>query len=240
MNIGQGLYNLRKDLYENGYIIKTDRWQGKENPPEFIEILHASMNAQMAQTREEAIELLKPMLPWADEHFQERVSGLPLNPPPSHKNWLKGNEEYLADDIKFSHSYPERFWSKTLHNGIRYDIGDLNDLIDLMKNDNYTRQAYLPIFFPEDLGAAKIGERIPCTLGYHFILRNGELHLFYPMRSCDVLRHLHNDLYMANLLAIYVNEKAGLNARIGKIQFNATSLHCFKNDMYPLKKSLGI
>lgn len=235
-----GLKELRKNLYYNGSPIKTAKWQGIENPPEFLEIIHASIKIEMSQTKEHAAELCNPKLPWADEHFEERVSGQPLNPPPSHKNWLRGNEEYMSGDSKkFSHSYPERFWSKTLHSGIRFPIGDLNDIITILKDDMNSRQAYLPIYFPEDLGASVLGERIPCTLGYQFIVRDGKLDVFYPMRSCDVLRHLHNDLYMANRLAIFVKEKAQLDVKIGTLHFVATSLHCFTNDKNPLLKSIN-
>lgn len=240
MNLKEGIYNLRKELYENGKEVKTMMWQGIENPPEFLEILHANIIMDMEQTIEGAVEMCDPWLPWADDHFQERIGGEPLNPPPSHRYWLKDTEEFFSDNEKFSHSYPERFWSKGLHRGIRFEIGDYNTLLEVIKKDPQTRQAYLPIYFPEDLGASAIGERIPCTLGYQVIIRDNELNIFYPMRSCDVLRHLHNDIYFANLLAIDIKEKCGLDVKIGKLHFVATSLHCFTNDRYPLKKKLGI
>lgn len=228
---------LRTNLLLNGKVIKTKKWQGMENPPEFLELLHARIMIPMAQTIPEMVKEANPMLPWADVHFEERVGGLPLNPPPSHKLWLKGNEEFMSGS-KFSHSYPERFWSKTLHNAIRYDIGDLNDLIYLLKHEPDTRQAYIPIYFPEDIFAARIDERIPCTLGFHFIVRDGKLDLFYPMRSCDVIRHMHNDLYMANRLALHVKEQADLDVDLGNIHFVATSLHCFTSDRPIIEKAI--
>lgn len=238
-NLKHGILDLKKELFKSGKEVKTLMWQGKDNPPSFLEILHVSKIMEMGQDQESAKNLCNPWLPWADDHFLERVSGNPLNPPPSHKHWLKDTENFFTDsENKFSHSYPERFWSKNLHSGIRYDIGDYNTLIEVIKNDKSTRQAFLPIYFPEDLEASLIGERVPCTLGYQVIIRDNILDIFYPMRSCDVLRHMHNDFYFANRLAIDIKEKAGLNCKIGNLHFVATSLHCFVNDKYTLKKSI--
>lgn len=242
MNMKDAIWTLRYLVHTQGQIIQTAKWQGIDNPPAFKEYLHADMKISMiddvAQLRFEC----DPFMPWADIHFQERVGGVPLNPPPSHKLWLKGNEKFMSGGEKFSHSYPERFWSTRIvgHYGIRFGIGDFNDLITLLQKEPDTRQAYLPIWFPEDIYAACAGERVPCTLGYHFIVRNGQLDLFYPMRSCDVLRHMHNDLYMANLLALEVIDRAGLDCKVGDLHFHVTSLHCFKDDEYMLKKSIGL
>lgn len=229
---------LRARLLHSGKIVKTKNWQGLEDPPSFLEILHVSTFIKMIENLDDLKQACNPFLPWADLHFEERIGGIPLNPPPSHKYWLKGNEKFMSGD-KFSHSYPERFWSKSLHKGIRSSIGDLGDLIKLLKKDPTTRQAYLPIYFPEDINAATINERIPCTLGYHFIIRNGQMDVTYLMRSCDVLRHMHNDLYLTNRLAKFVRFQAGLDhIKLGNIHFVVTSLHCFENDKYALKKSI--
>jgi len=193
----------------------------------------------MAPSVEEARFECNPWLPWADEHFEERVCGMPLNPPPSHTKWLTKTDEFFSDKVKFSHSYPERFWSKGLHTGIRFDIADLGTLVELLKNQPDTRQAYLPMFFPEDLSAAVQGERIPCSLGWHFIVRNGKLHCTYTMRSCDAVRHFHNDIYFANRLSLYIKEATGLDVEMGNLLFISTSLHCFENDRYALKKLIG-
>jgi len=237
----KAIHQLRSLVFTHGKIIKTKKWQGIENPPEFKEYLHANIQIPMIEDLKQLTKECDPFLPWANLHFEERIGGLPLNPPPSHKLWLRGNEEYMSGD-KFSHSYPERFWStKTPNNtGIRFPNGDLDDLISLLKKEPDTRQAYLPIWFPEDIFAASLGERVPCTLGYHFIVRNGQLDLFYPMRSCDILRHMHNDLYLANKLALYIIEKADLDCKIGDLHFAVTSLHCFKDDDYMLRKSIGL
>lgn len=235
-NLGEGLKFLRRDLLNNGYEIKTESWQGTEEPPVFWEILHGDLVCPMEDTIEKASEVTDASQPWANEHFAERVGGEPLNPPPSHVRWNTGSEGYLADGAVFSHSYPERMWSKGLHQGIRYDIGDLNTAVELLKKEPNTRQCYIPLWFPEDIQAAVDGERVPCTFGWHFMLRGKELHCAYHMRSCDVVRHLHNDLFFANALALWLIEQAGLDAKPGYIHFSSSSLHCFKNDLYTLEK----
>jgi len=228
-----GLRGLRKALSEKGYVIKTERWQGGTDHPEFLEILHADLLCPMSKNAQEASDLLNATQPWADTHFDERVSGIPYNPPPSHVMWLKDTDKYLMDK-EFSHSYPERMWCDNTTDGIRFKWGNLDTAVELLKKENTTRQCYVPMWFPEDLTAALQGERVPCTFGWHFMLRHGYLHCSYHMRSCDVVRHLHNDLYFANRLALWLIEKAELDAVPGMLHFSATSLHCFELDRYTL------
>ena len=230
-SLKHGLYNLRKTLNDYGYAIVTERWQGDTKHPEFFETLHASEKFQMIPDYKKASEQLEATQPWADVHFDERVSGIPYNPPPSHTMWLKDTDKYLSDDEAFSHSYPERMWCDD-RDGIRFKWGNLDKAVELLKKEPTTRQCYIPIWFPEDITAACEGERVPCTFGWHFMVRDNIVHCAYHMRSCDVRRHLMNDLYFANRLAIWINEKAELNAEMGILHFSATSLHCFNVDKF--------
>jgi len=163
---------------------------------------------------------IKPNLPWAEDHFWERVGRNPTNPGHTftYWPWWRGQNDLTMKDGMFSHTYQERFWPKeangyvlregkvvqAMHNqGIRYELGDLDDMIELLYREPYTRQAYLPIFFPEDTGATH-GGRIPCTLGYQFMLRGRELHMWYFIRSCDFIRHFRDDIYLAARLQLWV------------------------------------
>ena len=231
-NLGEGLYKLRKLLLESGYSIQTASWQGTKEPPTFLEILHADLVAKMSDDSKDASKICQATQPWADTHFEERVGGKPLNPPPSHVMWLKDTDNYLSGQA-FSHSYPERMWAPKTQ-GIRFQTGNLGDAVELLKKDPTTRQCYVPMWFPEDLVAANQGERVPCSFGWHFLLRGDELHCSYHMRSCDVVRHLHNDLYFANRLCLWIKDQANLNCKMGYLHFSSTSLHCFKNDKYML------
>lgn len=239
MRAGEAIKHLRDTVVYQGSIVSAKSWQGIPSPDDMYEVLHTSLTIAMESDTNICARECNAKLPWADIHFQERVGGVPLNPPPSYELWARNLEEFYATGHKcFSHSYPERMWSKELHSGIRYDIADLSTLVELLKKDPTTRQAYLPFFFPEDLTAAVLGERVPCSLGWHFIVRNGQLDLFYALRSCDVMRHLHNDIYFANRLAIWVKEKAGLDIAMGKLHLVVTSLHCFIQDKNLYEKGL--
>jgi thymidylate synthase len=237
-NLKEGINNCRHALALYGKTVTTENWQGDKSPFKFIEIVNLNLECVMEKSKEKLQDLCEPFLPWADEHFEERVGGVALNPPPTHTKWLSKTEEYLESDSKFSHSYPERLWSKGLHKGIRYEIADLSDAVELLKKDLHTRQCYIPMFFPEDLSAANENKRIPCTLGWHFLVRDNKMHCQYPMRSCDALRHFHNDLYFANLLVLWMIEQVGVDLEPGAILFSATSFHCFENDVYALNKSI--
>lgn len=233
--------------------------------PEWVsrELQHVSLQFFAPKGVNQAQDLIEPNLPWVEEHFQERVGGLPLNPPPSHERWpfaRTGNAEHLTEAGKFSHTYPERVWPRFAnvegctpegrqifvpHVGLRFEYGDLNDLIKVLVKDPLSRQAYLPIWFPEDLAAtAHHNARVPCTLGYHFLQRRGELDVTYYLRSCDFVRYFKDDVYMAVRLGHWVRDQLnGLGVGkgrldMGKIIVHITSLHCFEGDVPFLRKSL--
>jgi hypothetical protein len=237
------------DLLITGRSVENPIWQGvqtgnSKNCNEMHEMLFLNFQTIMPNTKE---DLQKDLglddSVWAEVHFLERVSGEPMNPPPSYLMWQNGGSgEYMSDKEggKFSHTYPERFWfSKVKEDGFRYKNGDLSGVVQILKDNPVSRQAFLPMFLPEDITASLEGERIPCSLGWHFIQRHGYLHLLYSLRSCDGVRHLKNDLYMAIRLAQWVRDQSfGDSVKMGKMTFFVSSFHCFTNDLYTLKKQV--
>lgn len=220
------------------------------------EVAFVSLSIAIPETIYDMQLQVEPNLPWAEDHFLERVSGMPLNPPPSAAWWpyaQKNNAEHKKDE-KFSHTYPERFWPKHAGHegsylpeisGIRYRYGDLNDVVDQLVDSPLTRQAYLPVWFPEDTGAVH-GERVPCTLGYNFLIRENRLSVVYFIRSCDFLRHFRDDAYMAMRLAHWVAKE--LKDRdygqfesldLGKLIMHITSLHVFEGDLPKMRKEFS-
>lgn len=216
-----------------GHVVSPKKWQAVDAPAPMLEAVGISFRIPIPETVEELQESVGPNLPWAEDHFQERVSGVPHNPPPSASWWpfaQRNNTQYKQNE-KFTHTYPERLWANAVRgpiDGIRYPSGDLGDVLDLLRREPETRQAYVPLWFPEDTGAVH-GGRVPCTLGYHFLQRSGFLHVTYPIRSCDYFRHFRDDIYMAARLGQWVAENA-TDAKPGLLTMHIISLHCWASE----------
>lgn len=245
--------------------LMTGEWQSQDisDKPMLAtrELMNVSFCYDIPATRDELGVETGANLPWAEDHFQERVSGKPLNPPPSNEWWpyaQKNNAEHKdGGGDKFSHTYPERMWPKKagenideyypINEGIRYDYGDLMDVVNQLKRGRLTRQAYLPIWFPEDTGNVS-NVRVPCTLGYHFIVRGNDLQITYYIRSCDFIRHFRDDVYMAARLAQWVADEinAGINAGTTQgayvyatqLVMHIVSFHVFEGDVPMMRQKL--
>jgi hypothetical protein len=249
----------------SAYEVRGSRWQSTDvsTKPEMRmkEILNHSFQVNV---RSEDIETLQkdimPNLPWAEDHFLERVGGKPLNPGETWRSWpwALSADKFRTEGEKFSHTYMERYWPKSAgmtdlqsdkfacdqfyNHGIRYEYGDLNDVVTHLLGDPLSRQAYLPVWFPEDTGVVH-GERVPCSLGYHWILRNGYLHTSYYIRSCDFVRHFRDDLYLSIRLTVWLLNQLRdkqteesvwpgdwKDVKLGFLTFHCVSMHCFVND----------
>lgn len=233
----------KEKLYSLGKEVFSGKWQSVDVDHAMWELFNHNFSTAMPQTIEEMVKEIKPNLPWADDHFEERVGGKPLNPPPSNEWWpfaQVGNKQFKSE-AKFSHTYPERIWPP-VKTGIRFSYGDMNDVINLLDREPFTRQAYLPIWFPEDTGAHH-KERVPCTLGYHFIRRDDWLHMFYFIRSCDYIRHFRDDIYMAMRKARFIldelqkRNKDWADVKLGIYDMKIVSLHCFAGEKEILKQN---
>jgi thymidylate synthase len=245
----------KERLFLFGKRVEQKTWQSVKSPDDTWELLNHSFSFFIPNSIEELENEVRPNNPWAEAHFWERVGGEPLNPGEQYKNWpyFKHVGENFKLAGKFSHSYMERFWPKfagkllkDTHKGIRFNYGDLDDIVDLLVRDPETRQAYLPVWFPEDTGTVH-GERVPCTLGYHFIIRDGYFHIVYYIRSCDFIRHFRDDIYLACRLFWWIREQAFAKTstehdeywrtlKPGTFTMHITSLHCFYNEIGIIKK----
>lgn len=259
-----------------GEVTNVDTWQGQDVRDSAwgatYELQNAIICVDVAGTAREAQIVTDCNMPWAEGHFLERVSGKPLNPPPSAMDWpfTQAGHEAVTSDTKFSHTYPERFWPKQIPEGdedgtmyyrrprgIRFYYGDLGDVVKLLAKDPQTRQAYLPVFFPEDTGVVH-GERVPCTLGYHFMIRENKLNITYFIRSCDFLRHFPDDVYFAMRLAQWVRNElesmwgadfskatggheddAPIDLGLGDLTMHMCSLHVFEGDRALMEHRYG-
>jgi hypothetical protein len=248
--------------------VKTERWQGADvsKDPSATSYELRNVVFEVALYGVEDLEKWRrecaPNLPWADDHFEERVGGQPLNPGKEWANWpwAKSADKFRDKAEQFNHTYMERLWPRHARqtvrgmlpignvgevrrtveheprHGVAWEYGDLQSIVDLLVKEPYTRMAWIPLFFPEDTGWGD-GGRKPCTLGYQFLVRAGEIHIWYPLRSCDLVRHFRDDCYLGVRLLLWVLSQCRLRnpqfwngIRPGFYSMHCTSLHVFEND----------
>jgi len=254
----------------------TMKWQGTavENRPDMVtyELTHEAFKVPLfgQEDLQHWRYDIEPNLPWADDHFEERVCGAPLNPGVQWANWpwaSSADKHRSEGGTQFNHTYAERLWPRyagktrplvtvedfreiekhglyTVHkpnHGIRGEYGDLGTLVEMLAWEPDTRQAFIPLYFPEDTG---LDGRKPCTLGYQFLMRNNKLDIFYPLRSCDFVRHWRDDCYLAIRLLLWVldecrkrNPKVWNEVTPGEFVMHVTSFHIFVNDYLQLRSS---
>lgn len=248
--------------------VRTERWQGVPLNTDTRELHNVSFEMELGgiEDLDHWRKDCQPNLPWADDHFEERVGGVPLNPGVQWAKWPWGlsANRFRAADEKFNHTYMQRLWPKYAgrfdgggmvlpypaharaypplgsdqrpHYGINHYYGDLWDLVELLAKEPYTRQAWIPLFHPEDTGIGDGGRKM-CSLGYQFTVREDLLHVYYPLRSCDLIRHWRDDVYLAIRLLLWVLQHCRdtgtdtwKKVRPGTLMMHMTSLHVFESD----------
>lgn len=245
--------------------VETERWQGVQANQATLELPDVNFRVDLLgiEDLDHWRKDCQPNLPWADDHFLERVGGEPLNPGEEWRKWpWSRSADTHRKDLAFNHTYMERMWPRYARRteggrlpqdplpgalrrhpasdhrpkqGIAWPYGDLQDLVELLVAQPHTRQAWIPLFFPEDTGVAD-GGRKPCTLGYQVIMRDRRASIWYPLRSCDFTRHWRDDCYLAVRLLLWVVDRCRERSDVwkevkpGMFGFHATSLHIFARD----------
>lgn len=244
-----------RDLAEMGVSVRTSSVQDKQlaetDQYDTVELQNYCYTVTSPK-----FEDLKPVQPWADAEWIERrdgAQGVPRNPG---KAWqLRSEDEgdnitwedFLEVDdkprsthvsavdhrgealklfsdpkqrhrVKFAYAYPDRL--------SRY--AQVENVISALKNDPMSRQAYVAMWDAED--SLKLGQRrVPCSLGWHFMIRGGQLDIMYFMRSCEFSTHFQNDIYLAMRLQEYIAERVGVPR--GNYGHFMSSFHCYKRGL---------
>lgn len=218
-------------LLVSGKSRSTVKWQSLDTSAKMLEVCDIFVRMQMEEDVAKLASDILADLPWAEDHFQERIGGVASNPGEQYKNWpyWKVDERFMKEQ-QFSHTYQERFWPSGDH-GRRYRTGDWQDVKERLAEDITSRQTFLSIWHPED--QSNNGVRVPCTIGYWFSVRDGLLNITYLIRSCDARRHLRNDVYMTQRLAHQMLGHLlgqGHSVSLGVMNIWIGSLHCFESD----------
>lgn len=164
---------------------------------------------------EPRLEDLSPSQPWADAEFDERIHFVWPGAAEAWKHRPEVWQEFA--DRGFGYSY-----------GQRYQDG-LGQVIEELKIHPESRQLFLSVWesFTDPMRLGK--KRVPCSLGYWFVRRQGQLHMTYMQRSADFATHFENDQYLSRKLQEYVAKEIGISA--GRFTHWIGSLHIYQKDV---------
>ena len=167
---------------------------------------------------------------WLNAEFGERVSPTFKNPGEAYKLRPEVWEQFLVhrtgiypsvnpqgdERDEFEYTYNERIqWQ-------------LEAVIAELREHPDTRQAIIEVH-DRAIDQERMGKmRVPCSMFYQFMLRDGKLDVIYVMRSTDFATHFQNDIWLADELRRFI--ALNLNLPIGKFIMFASSLHIYKKD----------
>jgi len=214
---------VERDLYEMGIPYQSATVQDKDvsRNKDFktMELGGYVYKISEEQTLEQIQEMTDRMnIPWdwIMGEMKERITPELCNPGKAH-NLYPLWEEYLHEGL-FQYTYNER-----IREQLPYILREL-------KARPNTRQAVITMYDRhQDMRNLGGKARIPCSMHYQFMQRNGKLYLMYVMRSCDFLKHFAADVAFALLLLDHVATETGLEQ--GHFTHFIGSLHAFHGDL---------
>jgi len=242
---------LSRDVIEMGHENRPKTYQNKniEGNPDFItKELIAESYCLTSLPDPEYLFAYTHTREWADAEFAERISGKRINPGEAWKLNKPMWEEFLTVRGDFDYTYSDRMnrsafndWNGVDQHNTYLHNTYLNHIISLLKYDKDTRKAVLSIFDTKtDADRLDGHARIPCSMYYQFLIRDSnhgkQLNIIYNQRSCDLVGHCGDDIYLAWLLMEYIAEKVGV--KHGYLFHQIGSLHVYQKDWWKLKTSI--
>lgn len=209
---------IKRDLKELAVVYQSKSVQDMDvsNDPGYL--THELMNYTYSLIEPESAweDLPERLEEYVTAEFAERMGPIHLNPGLSWKVDADYWQQFLHNG-KFSYTYSERM------------VPYINAVKVLLQGNSETRQAWLPIWHPDDLLSTGGDIRVPCSLGYHLMVRQGSLHLHYVMRSCDFIKHFRKDVVLAVLYQNFFRQL--LQVSMGYFTHTIFSLHAFAKDL---------
>jgi thymidylate synthase len=205
---------IKRDLAELGTYVHPQTMQDKDisDDEDYGTRELLNYDYMVLQPR---LEDLNPSQPWADAEFEERI-------------------EFVTEARAEAWNLRPEVWQEFHDRGLSYTYGEryyagLEEIVDELRTHPESRQLYLSVW---DLiiDANRLGrQRVPCSLGYWFVKRDGELHMTYMQRSADFATHFENDQYLSRKLQEYVAGQVGIPA--GRFTHWIGSLHIYQKDV---------
>lgn len=225
---------IARDLAELGITVHPETMQDKDiadDPdyltkelPNYIYTVLKPDYTQIEGTHDE----------WITQEWEDRLVG-GLNPGRAWKKRPEIWEEFLE---KGGQPKNKRLHSAAMRKAVvgyfaytyslRMGGKHIQKIIDELIIHPNSRQLYLPVW--KELDETRRGRRrVPCSLGYWFVHREGQLNLTYMMRSCDFHTHYANDVALATMMLTYVANQAEI--KVGTFTHFVGSLHVYAKDV---------
>jgi len=171
---------------------------------------------------------------WIKEEILERISPVPLNPGQAYKIRPHIWDQFLVNG-KFDYTYPERIAG----------AGALHKIANEIRKNPDSRQLVMAIWDRHDINYLGGKKRLPCSIYYQFMVRNGQVNIIYNQRSADVVTHFGNDVWLAHAMmramTMAVNsfpEYKEVPLKEGYLYHNIGSLHVYNKDIKTLKQCI--
>lgn len=155
---------------------------------------------------------------WVELEALERINGCSIkNPGEAWKYYPELWNQFIRNG-KFAYTYVERIQEQ-----FDYVLHELNCKPN-------SRQVIITVYDRhQDLMNWGGLDRVPCSLTYHFLIRNDKLQMIYSQRSCDFFKFFQADVYFALFLQKSIAEI--LDKKLGSFTHFINSLHVFKKDV---------
>lgn len=163
---------------------------------------------------------------WVQTEALERTSKHPVsnsrNPGDAWQLYPDLWKEFIHDG-HFSYTYMER-WRE-----------QLPYVIDELERHPTSRQVMITMYDRhQDMMHWGGSMRVPCSMTYNFLIREGKLIMCYTQRSCDFYQFFQADMFCSIWLMKHVVEelnRRGVAVHVGKFTHFISSLHAFKKDL---------
>lgn len=239
-NVFEAFREVERELFEFGIEVHPQTMQDKiiKDDPEYMTKELRGYSFMIVDWKWDSVEVWKifsyfwpgienDLDNYLHQEFEDRIS-YPTNPGNSYKHRLSIWQEFLHGG-KFAYTYSERIHPQ------------LDTILEELRANPETRQAIINIhsnICPLDSNRVETsmdilnrggGGRLPCSMYYQIMIREGRVDLIYTMRSCDFLTHFPIDVLLALKLQQWFASELG--SPVGRFTYFTGSLHAYYRDL---------
>ena len=223
LNCLEAITDIGRELKKCSSVVHTQTMQNKviADNPEFATHEIEAFDFAILNSSDKD-EMPNVTLEWCKAEFEERVSPEQVNPGKAFYLRPEVWNQFLNEEGLFDYTYSQR-----MHFQIQDNIKELREHPE-------TRQAIIQVH-NRSIDQFEMGKkRIPCSMFYQFLKREGKLDIIYIMRSSDFATHFQNDIWLAMELQKYIASETEIP--VGKFIMFVSSLHIYRKDWNLLER----